>query len=326
VSLQKAVEALSYIGSDERDIWVMVGMSLKAEFGDSAFDAWDAWSRLSDSYNHKSAKTVWKSFRYGGKTTIASLFHLARQSGWRDSGETHVQSPEEIRQAQEERRRREQQALEKEQAENRKAAAEGERLLKLATITEHAYLRSKQLPEVQGLVLPDAKVQHPNGYSIDVSGALFVPMRDCRTGELNGGQMIKWNEEEQKFRKLFIPGMKAWDSAYRIGSRGSRITVLCEGYATGLSIQKAAHLVRLDASVLVCFSAGNVANVAGMVKGRKGIYADHDASGAGEKAAIKAGVPYVMSQQAGNDANDDMNDFGMLYVAQQLLKIQNMQS
>lgn len=308
MSLEKATEALSFIESDDRNTWVAMGMALKAEFGDSAFTSWDQWGKLSSSYNPKSSATVWKSFKYGGRTTIASLYHVAQQGGWKDTGEVHVQTAEDIRRAQQERKRREQKAELQEMFDRKRASDKAEAMLKAARTDEHAYLRSKQLPEVKGLVLPE--------------GELFIPMRDCVTGALIGGQLIRWMGEEDGFKKKFIPGMRAKGSAFRIGNRGTATTILCEGYATGLSIHKAAHLLRLDISVLVCFSAGNVSTVAGIAKGRRGIYADHDKSLVGQEAAKRTGLPYVMSDTVGNDANDDAKDNGLMHVAKKILQLQ----
>jgi putative DNA primase/helicase len=299
-----------------------MGMALKSEFGDEAFQAWDTWSQRAASYSVKSAKTVWKSIKYGGRTTIASLFHVARSNGWIDSGEMHTPIPEEIRKAERQRKERAEQAAQKEARDHKRAAEAGEILLASAQIDEHPYLKSKQLPELKGFVLPEkTSVRHPDGYSILVGGSLFIPMRDCVTGVLTGAQMIKWHQVDEQFRKLFIPGMRAWGSAFRIGNKQAATTIFCEGYATGYSIMKAAHLLRLDVSAVVCFSAGNIANVATKLRGRRAIFADNDSQGVGEKFAKKTGLPYTMSDTVGNDANDDMDQHGIFCVAKKLNEI-----
>jgi hypothetical protein len=54
--------------------------------------------------------------------------------------------------------------------------------------------------------------------------------------------------------------------------------------------------------VVVCFSAGNIPVVAAQY--RSGfVVADHDESRAGEKAAVKTGLPWWMPPEIG-DAND----------------------
>ena len=78
--------ALTFISSDERETWLMAGMAIKGELGESGFDLWDNWSQQSDSYNAQSARSVWRSIRNSGKITLGSLFHEAKSSGWRDNG------------------------------------------------------------------------------------------------------------------------------------------------------------------------------------------------------------------------------------------------
>ena len=81
--------------------------------------------------------------------------------------------------------------------------------------------------------------------------------------------------------------------------------MLCEGYATGLSIDRALQQMRLRATVLVCFNDSNMINIAKLTKGaRRYVFADNDKSGAGERAAVATGLNYCMSPVEGEDAND----------------------
>ena len=64
--------------SMDRCKWVQIGMALKAHFGDSGLELWDAWSRQSQHYERKGLERVWRSFRRGG-VTIATVFHYARE-------------------------------------------------------------------------------------------------------------------------------------------------------------------------------------------------------------------------------------------------------
>lgn len=175
-------------------------------------------------------------------------------------------------------------------------------MLKSCIPAFHDYLDSKGLRHYQGLVLPD--------------GALFVPMRGL-SGNLQGAQVIRWNG--RGFDKRMLPGMKAKGAVFRIGPTSPAKTILCEGYATGLSIKLAAKQMRLSAAVLVCFSAGNIEHVAPQVKGAKAVFADHDESGRGEEAARNAGLPYVMSDRIGEDANDLHQRAGLFAVCGALM-------
>ncbi len=76
---------LSFVPSLDREVWLRVGMAIKAEFGDAGFELWDAWSQTADSYKPTDALAVWRSLR-GGEITIATLVHIAREHGWESSG------------------------------------------------------------------------------------------------------------------------------------------------------------------------------------------------------------------------------------------------
>src|SRR3546814_5029532 len=73
-------------------------------------------------------------------------------------------------------------------------------------------------------------------------------------------------------------------------------------YATALSIQAALKRLYHRASVVVCFSASNLAHVAKSLGGR--VVADHDESGTGERAARETGLQWCMPPDVGTDAND----------------------
>lgn len=172
---------------------------------------------------------------------------------------------------------------------HRSAAAEAQRMLQSCTLGPAKYLQYKGLGDTPGLVLPD--------------GGLFVPMRSL-LDELQGAQVIRWDQDTRKHEKKMLPGMKAKGAVHRIGPRKALVTILCEGYATGLSIKAACDQMRLSAAVLVCFSDSNMVFVAPMVPGQRAVFADNDASGAGQLAAEATGLPYCMAPTLGWDAND----------------------
>lgn len=189
---------------------------------------------------------------------------------------------------------------------NENAALHAAMLMRSAIPSRHDYLARKGFPELQGLVLPD--------------GTLMVPMRNFGTNELQGAQLIRWLPEEVKWEKKMVPGMKAKGAVLRLG-KPARETFLCEGYATGLSIELAARSAGLGAAVLVAFSDSNMAYVAPMVKGRAFVFADNDKSEAGEKAARATGLPYCISEIEGEDANDLMVRAGLMAVSQKLMEV-----
>jgi len=191
----------------------------------------------------------------------------------------------------------------------RKAAIQAGELMKTASLAEHNYFHYKGLPLARGLVLPD--------------GGLFVPMRSL-SGVLQGAQTIRWDMESRSYVKKMLSGMRAKGAVLRLGSSRSGETVLCEGYATGLSIEMAVRQMRLNTSVLVCFSDSNMAFVAPGVVGRKFVFADNDVSGAGERAAKQTGLPYCMSDSVGEDANDLHARLGLMAVCQKIMVLRRM--
>lgn len=174
----------------------------------------------------------------------------------------------------------------------------------------HNYLHIKGFPDAQGLVLAD--------------GALLIPMRNLNTNEIQGAQLIRFITAECRYEKKMIPGMKAKGAVFRLGDKTAPETFLVEGYATGLSVLAALRSVGLRASVLVCFSAGNMAHIAPMVKGKCFVFADHDESQAGEKAAVQTNLPYCMSPELG-DANDLHMSAGLIAVCAQIMAVRRLE-
>jgi hypothetical protein len=77
-------DALRYINADDREVWRNVGMALKLEFGDAGHSLWDEWSHSSSKYDERGQNTAWQSFKREDGVTIATLFHYAKQGGWKD--------------------------------------------------------------------------------------------------------------------------------------------------------------------------------------------------------------------------------------------------
>lgn len=187
---------------------------------------------------------------------------------------------------------------------HQRAAVRAAELIAQAVPDTHGYLRAKGFPEHKGLVLTE--------------GGLLVPMRDVATNVLVGAQVIRL--EENRWQKRMLAGMRAKGAVFVIGARRAPEFVLCEGYVTGLSIEAAARLLRLNLSVVVCFSAQNLVHVAGLVTGPKFVFADNDLSKTGEEAAIATGLPWVMSPAAGEDANDLHQRQGLLAVCKLIMQ------
>ena len=161
--------------------------------------------------------------------------------------------------------------------------------LRSAVMSAHPYLTIKGFPDMEGLVL-DSK--------------LLIPMRNVVTNKLQGYQQIYWDEPNRKYEKKMLPGMRAKNAVFFLGNREAPEAWLVEGYATGLSVIAAVRSVGLKASVVVCFSASNMIQVADQIPGKRFVFADNDESKTGEKSAASTGLPWTMADTVGWDAND----------------------
>jgi len=131
---------------------------------------------------------------------------------------------------------------------------------------------------------------------------LVVPMRV--DGHLVGCQLI-----ESDGSKKFLYGQRTSNAELIIDNKGTHI--LCEGYATALSVQAALRKMSRRYTIHVCFSAGNMKKVAqGLPDGL--VIADNDKSGTGERVAKEIGWKYWMSDVVGEDANDTHQRIGLL--------------
>lgn len=185
------------------------------------------------------------------------------------------------------------------------AARQANEMIASARMDRHDYLKRKGFPDARGLV--------------GLHGELIVPMRAHGSYAVVGAQTIQWDGES--WSKLYLPGTRAKGAVFFVGRRSAPELWLVEGYATGLSVAEALRSLSLNAAVVVTFAAGNLRHVAGLLDGRCGyVFADHDASGAGQQAAEATGLPWVMSQRVGEDANDLMIREGIASVAELIVR------
>jgi len=103
--------------------------------------------------------------------------------------------------------------------------------------------------------------------------------------------------------KRFLSGARARGAIHALGERNSPRQLLCEGYATGVSLHLAAKELWGSHCVIVTFSANNLLAVAPHFP-KALVCADHDASGVGERIARDTGHPWVMPPDVGTDFND----------------------
>jgi putative DNA primase/helicase len=205
----------------------------------------------------------------------------------------------------------------------RRAAGVAAQIIATAKPGQHPYLARKGFASEMPLVVEAAEVARIGGdYLVPEGGrsAIAVP---ARVGLAVKSVQLIWSDGTKKF--LFGGAMGG--AYHRLASGG--VTWLCEGYATGLSLRAALKGLSRRDTVLVCFSASNIAKVAQSISGRCLIAADHDAPpaakpeqfnglGAGEFYAIKAGRPYFMPPGLGMDVND-MHQASGIFAVQKMI-------
>ena len=74
--------ALRHLPADDRDLWLRIGMAIKAGMGEDGFELWDDWSRSSERYRDTDARDVWRSLRPDGGISLATLFFEAKKHGY----------------------------------------------------------------------------------------------------------------------------------------------------------------------------------------------------------------------------------------------------
>lgn len=269
-------DALTFIDPNDRDLWVTMAMAVKNAEGESGFQTWNSWSALSPRYRERDARAVWRSVKPHGGVTVKTLYKLAMEAGYK--GDERFPPPPRNYAAE----------IREQKIAERKRRVDASRLARdmimRASPGPHEYLAAKGFPNATGFVL---------------NGELLVPMwnMDAYGKRLNSVQRIKPDGT-----KLFLSGGQVKWSIFAIGSGPD--TILCEGYATALSVKAAVDHLYMRARVVACFSAHNLTHVAKHTRGRAFIVADNDQSGTGQNAAASSDLPWWMPPDVGHDAND----------------------
>lgn len=308
-------DALDYIPADDRELWVRMGMAVKAELGDSGFGIWDQWSQRSDSYSERDALSVWRSFK-GGGITVSSLFKEAGDRGYASSTPPRRPDP------QDKARREAERAREAEQQAQRYADA-AERARKIIADArkatgDHSYERHKNIDLSSVAVVGDwTFFDETTGNHRTESNALLIPVKQKNADGV--GKICSVQAIFADGTKKFLSGGQMRDGYLPIGKPkvvdGRETFVIAEGVASA----KAIHQATGDC-VVAAFSAGNLLSVAKQIRESKPdadivIFSDRDAENlsqsTGSKAALRAalevGARVVVPEwvgQKGRDAND----------------------
>jgi RecA-family ATPase len=83
--MEKAELALNYISIAKGDYetWIEMGMALQKGFGEQGFPIWVNWSASQPEFKgEEDCRAHWKSFKPNGRTSLGTLFHLAKQGGY----------------------------------------------------------------------------------------------------------------------------------------------------------------------------------------------------------------------------------------------------
>lgn len=251
-----------------------MGEALKDEFGDAAFDVFDAWYQRHDRYDKSEAKWAWRSFgRGGGKNAgIGTLIWEAKRGGWKIKARHNAKQTNDelvIRAAEREARR--QAAREAEAQDQEEAAAKAAEIWAAGLPADgHPYLERKGvkaygLKRASQWAIEAAPRDDGHPRKIIIDDALLVPIWST-PGKLSSLQAIFPGKDNPIRRdKDYLRNGRKQGCYHVIGTIGpdTIVVVVCEGYATGASLFEA-----YGAPVLVAFDAGNLLAVAEMVRAR----------------------------------------------------------
>ena len=187
-----------------------------------------------------------------------------------------------------------------------KAAQKAAHILHNCQIGFHPYLEKKGFKEEQG-----------NVWKTEDGLLLAIPMRIGH--RLVGCQIIS-----EDGTKKFLFGQRTSEAAFTFDNHGPHI--LCEGYATALSIKAAMKALKRRYTLHVCFSAGNMKKVAATLPAGF-VVADHDklnpitGTRAGHEVVKAIGWPHWMPEDELMDANDVHQRDGLFKFSQSLGKV-----
>lgn len=183
-----------------------------------------------------------------------------------------------------EARERERRFSEDQRKRQKIVAKQAAEIVEKSVVSGHPYLIRKGFPNRAGLVR---------------DGNLVIAVRDVDNYQnIISAQMVSLDGD-----KKFLTGGRTRGGIHRLGTAGAAKVALCEGYATGLSIDAALQRLTGAHAVIICFSARNMELVAEHFRTAV-VMADNDESKTGEQSAIRTGLRWIMPPDAGTDFND----------------------
>ncbi len=306
-TIESVRHALTFVQAHELDSqdWLAVCMAIHSEYPNEAgFELCDSWSAQDpDRYDAANLRAKWRGFKSGRGVTIATLFNMAKQGGYRPQAAYTAPriDPEVL--AQQAMARAAQQAQ-----------ADADKLAKAqaaALVAKGVWDAAKPCPVDHPYLV--AKGVQAHGTRIDASGALIVPMTDLTTGALCCYQRIT-ADGDKKFH-----GPSA-GTGFLFGevTEGNPL-VICEGFSTSASAFEAT-----GHAVLMAGSSGALKEAARAMHAKHpetiiifGADDDYDkAINTGMVAAHEAAQTVnglVAMPDFGTDRPDGANDFNDLH-------------
>ena len=298
--VERARAALGAIDSSiPRADWLAVAMAAKS--AGLELDDFTAWSSTAANFGgERDCASTWRSIKPVGGVTAASLFHRAREAGWRDDAE-HRPRPNRPRAGP--------------RFGSSKAKFDWRELWESAepATVDHPYILRK-LGLADGLRVYHGPARIA-GRPID--GALLVPGLDA------AGGLQTWQAILPDGAKLTAPGTRIAGGRFAVGVEPTdgEALYICEGVGAAWSAHQATR-----ATAVACFGSANVASVAESLHeahptARIVIVADRSKESDSERIARSVGGRWVglpHEWAANSDPNDVHARDGLQAVAELL--------
>lgn len=242
------------VGHDER---VRLAFAVFDGIGDAGREPWLEWAARRSKPNAAEDRATWKSCRKRGAVTVATLFGIAKDHGFRFEA---VQppaprpTPAELKA----------QAAARREAEERERVATAER--QRAAAIEAARLCALAQEVTDPAAVPYLVRKRVGAFGVRrlADGTLLVPLRDAAGELVNVQRIAPERPADGAPEKLFLKGGRKSGAFHLLGEpEGAAWLLICEGYATAASVHEAT-----GRPVAVAFDCGNLAPVARVLRGR----------------------------------------------------------